>query len=260
MSLYRYLVYAGAADVRVPLQESGAAQGQSGLRVHTAACGSLLLSQVRQLWGSLSFLKMQWTLCALPNCPSSLLDRHRFDADPDSDLTFHFNADRDPNPDPTSSQLENQNFFYFHSQQFLVTFIFLVIVISVIIFRILVSMLTFTRKSLHLVEFNTYSEPPKLCRSDRIRIRIRIHNSVSVQAGRDFTSFCCNLVLFVPKSDQDPKFFKSWIWICLKLTRVRTTVTFGYQGRAAVIGIKKNFCSCFPPLLLLIFTACNVMW
>jgi hypothetical protein len=33
----------------------------------------------------------------------SVVDQHRFDADPFSDPTFHFDADPDPYPDPTPS-------------------------------------------------------------------------------------------------------------------------------------------------------------
>jgi hypothetical protein len=41
----------------------------------------------------------------------SVVDRHRFDADPDPDQTFHFDVDPDSYPDPTLvalHMLENQ--------------------------------------------------------------------------------------------------------------------------------------------------------
>ncbi len=43
---------------------------------------------------------------------TSVVDLHRFDADPDPDLTFHhFDAGPDTNPDPTISSTLVRNFY-----------------------------------------------------------------------------------------------------------------------------------------------------
>ncbi len=49
---------------------------------------------------------------------SSVVDRHRFDADPDQ--TFHFAADPDPDPTPSFTHIIKSEyiFFYFNSQQY----------------------------------------------------------------------------------------------------------------------------------------------
>jgi hypothetical protein len=86
----------------------------------------------------------------IPNDFFSVVNRHRFGADPDGDPdpTFHFDADPDPdtksNPDPTlifTHVGKSENVFTAISC--LHCFIFLVSVIGVIMFNILDSKLKF---------------------------------------------------------------------------------------------------------------------
>ncbi len=79
-----------------------------------------------------------------PKSSTRTMDRHRLNAGPDQDPTFQFDADTDPNPDPDPTPIFTNDEKYEFFKTFFTSvpcslhcFIFLISVMTVIIFNIL---------------------------------------------------------------------------------------------------------------------------